>query len=604
MNQNKPSFLTTLLTWSFLIFTALFIFSIGSSVGNKAEKITMNEFMDHIENKRIKPKSIYEKENQIKAILLENSSKILAEKAEPNEISVRVDGSLDNAEYLKVLRENGYYLSKLKPSDGSFWSIFFNVVFIVLVFWMIRGAMGKGKGGVLSFGKSTHKLVNLETSSVSFEDVQGIDQAKEELVEIVDFLKNPEKYSKLGAKIPKGALLVGPPGVGKTLLAKAVAGEAKVPFFETSGSSFTEMFVGVGASRVRDLFKEAEKVAPCIIFIDEIESVGRKRGGNPMGGNSEQENTLAELLKTMDGFDSKKGIIVLAATNLVDTLDTALRRAGRFDREVYVDLPDMKGREEILKVHTRNKPLAEDVDFKVLAQGTTGMSGADLENLANEAALLAGRQQKDTINEKDFEDALAKIQLGLERKSLYMNEKERKATAYHEAGHAMIGTFYNKQDKLLPPIHKVTIVPRGKALGVTQSRPEENQISYSKKKILATISMLMGGRAAEELFLGQFTTGASDDIKKATSLAQRMVKEWGMSDLGPIRIESSNINQMDSHSQEMIKKVDEEVQKILSSQYDDALNVLKTHKTQIEKMVGVLLKNETIMGKDIDNLIG
>lgn len=475
----------------------------------------------------------------------------------------------------------------------------------VWIFFM-RQMQGKGGGGAMGFGKSRAKLLTEKHGRVTFEDVAGIDEAKVELQEIVEFLRDPQKFQRLGGKIPKGALLVGPPGTGKTLTARAVAGEAEVPFFTISGSDFVEMFVGVGASRVRDMFEQAKKNAPCIIFIDEIDAVGRHRGHGHGGGNDEREQTLNQLLVEMDGFEATEGVILIAATNRPDVLDPALLRPGRFDRQVTVPLPDVVGREKILKVHMKKVPLGNNVSASVLARGTPGFSGADLANLVNEAALLAARKDKRTVNMEDFEGAKDKIMMGAERKSMVMTENEKKLTAYHEAGHAIVAIHEKESD----PIHKATIIPRGRALGLVMRLPEGDRISMSRAKLKADLSVAMGGRIAEEMIFGadQVTTGASSDIQMATDTARRMVTEWGMSDkLGPLRYGSSQddfyTGQAKTMSDVTASVVDSETRLIVETAYARAQKILSDHIDQLHLLAKGLLEYELLSGDEIKDLL-
>jgi len=465
-----------------------------------------------------------------------------------------------------------------------------------------------GQDRAFTFGKSRAKILTESKPKVTFEDVAGVDEAKEELKEIIDFLKAPAKFQRLGGRIPKGVLLVGPPGTGKTLLAKAVAGEAGVPFLSISGSECVEMFVGVGAARVRDLFEQAKKHAPCIVFIDEIDAVGRQRGAGIGGGHDEREQTLNQLLAEMDGFDTTEGIIIMAATNRPDILDPALLRPGRFDRQIVVDRPDVKGREEILKVHTRKVPLAEDVDLKVLARSTPGFSGADLANMVNEAALLAARRGRDKVTMQDFEDAKDKVLMGVERRSLLISEQEKKWIAYHEAGHALVS-------KLIPgtdPIHKVTIIPRGRALGVTQQLPIDDRRIYSKSYCLNQLTVMLGGRAAEEIVFGDISTGSRDDIDKATQLARMMVCEWGMSErLGPLTLGKRDEEiflgrEFGLHrniSEETARIIDEEIKNFVENAHKKALEIIKKNEDLLHKIANKLLEKEILTGEEIDEII-
>ena len=477
----------------------------------------------------------------------------------------------------------------------------------VWIFFMRQANSGNNKA--MSFGKSRAKLIE-NTKKVTFKDVAGADESKQELEEIIDFLKEPQKFQRLGGKIPKGVLLVGPPGTGKTLLAKAVAGEANVPFFSISGSDFVEMFVGVGASRVRDMFAQAKKNAPCLLFIDEIDAVGRHRGAGLGGGNDEREQTLNQLLVEMDGFDANENIILIAATNRPDVLDPALLRPGRFDRQVTVNNPDVKGREEILKVHTRKVPLSKDVNLSVVARGTPGFSGADLANLVNEAALLAARKNKLKVSSKDFDDAKDKVLMGNERKSMAMDEKEKQLTAYHEAGHAICSLNVKDTD----PIHKATIIPRGRALGMVQQLPQKDKYSYTRAQMLSRLTILMGGRVAEELKFGydDVTSGASSDINAATNLARAMVTEWGMSDiLGPIRYsENSNevflgrsVTQNQNMSEETARLVDAEIKRLVTDGYEEAKKILQKHQNDWEKLSLALMEYETLTGDEIKDVL-
>ena len=479
---------------------------------------------------------------------------------------------------------------------------------LIIGFWffMMRQMQGGGKGGAFSFGKSKARLIDENSNTVTFADVAGCDEAKEEVFELVDFLKDPQKFQKLGGRIPHGVLLVGPPGTGKTLLARAIAGEAKVPFFSISGSDFVEMFVGVGASRVRDMFENAKKNSPCIIFIDEIDAVGRHRGAGMGGGNDEREQTLNQMLVEMDGFESNSGVIVVAATNRSDVLDKALLRPGRFDRQVHVGLPDIRGREQILQVHMRKVPIDPDVNAAVLARGTPGFSGADLANLVNEAALFAARRNKRSVDMKDFEDAKDKIYMGPERKSAVMREEERRNTAYHESGHAVVAKVLPKAD----PVHKVTIMPRGMALGVTWQLPEFDRVNLYKDRMLEELAILFGGRAAEEVFLHSMSTGASNDFERATKMARDMVTRYGMSDtLGTmvyVDTESESIfgrNSTKTVSELTQQKVDAEIRMLIDSQYALAKSILEQNRDKVEAMVAALLEWETIDAEQITDIM-
>ncbi|MCY1195913.1 ATP-dependent zinc metalloprotease FtsH [compost metagenome] len=477
----------------------------------------------------------------------------------------------------------------------------------VWVFFM-RQMQGGGRGGAFSFGKSRARMLDENTNQITFTDVAGCDEAKEDVQELVDFLRDPSKFQKLGGRIPRGVLMVGSPGTGKTLLAKAIAGEAKVPFFSISGSDFVEMFVGVGAARVRDMFENAKKHAPCIIFIDEIDAVGRQRGAGLGGGNDEREQTLNQMLVEMDGFESGQGVIVIAATNRPDVLDPALLRPGRFDRQVVVPLPDIRGREQILKVHMRKVPLSPNVDATILARGCPGFSGADLANLVNEAALFAARRNGRTVDMSDFEKAKDKIIMGAERRSIVMPEEERKNTAYHESGHAIVARMLPKTD----PVHKVTIIPRGRALGVTMQLPETDRYSMDKGRLLSTIAVLFGGRIAEELFMDQMTTGASNDFERATAIARDIVTRYGMTDeLGPMVYAENegevflgrSVTKTTHMSEATMQKVDTEIRRIIDEQYGVARKILEDNRDKVEAMTAALLEWETIDADQINDII-
>jgi cell division protease FtsH len=474
----------------------------------------------------------------------------------------------------------------------------------VWIFFM-RQMQGGGGRGAMSFGKSRARLLTEDKNKVTFEDVAGVEEAKEEVQELVDFLKEPSKFQKLGGRIPRGVLMTGSPGTGKTLLARAIAGEAKVPFFTISGSDFVEMFVGVGASRVRDMFEQGKKNAPCIIFIDEIDAVGRHRGAGLGGGHDEREQTLNQLLVEMDGFEVNDGVIVIAATNRPDVLDPALLRPGRFDRQVHVPLPDIRGREQILKVHMRKVPLDEDVDPGIIARGTPGFSGADLANLINEAALFAARASKRLVNMEDFELAKDKVLMGVERRSIVMPEEERLNTAYHESGHTVVAKVLKNTD----PVHKVTIIPRGRALGVTMQLPVEDRYSHDRNFLLSRIAVLMGGRVAEEIFMGQMTTGAANDFEQATDMARNMVSRWGMSDELGTRIYGENESEVflgrdvTTHrnlSNSMAERVDSEISRIINDQYTSAKEIIETHRDKVETMAHALMEWETLDADQID----
>ena len=510
----------------------------------------------------------------------------------------------------KTLRDKGVSVNVKDITNGTWpnWILSLAPVALLALLWffMIR-QMQTGGNKALSFGKSRARLLSMQQKKVTFKDVAGVDEAKEELREIIEFLREAQKFQKLGGRIPKGVLLVGPPGTGKTLLARAVAGEANVPFFSISGSDFVEMFVGVGASRVRDLFEQGKKNAPCIIFIDEIDAVGRHRGAGLGGGHDEREQTLNQLLVEMDGFESNEGVILMAATNRPDVLDPALLRPGRFDRRVVVNRPDVRGREEILRVHTRKIPLADDVDLSVLARGTPGFSGADLANMVNEAALAAARQNRKAVLMYDFELAKDKVLMGVERKSLILSDEEKKVTAYHEAGHALVAAKLPHSD----PVHKVTIIPRGMALGLTMQLPLDDRHNYTKDYLETNIAIMMGGRIAEELFLNQMSTGAGNDIERATEMARKMVCEWGMSDLGPLTFGKKEeqiflgreIAQHRDYSEATAIQIDEEVRKMVGVGYTTAKGILSENRETLENIARALIEREVLDASEIKMLV-
>jgi cell division protease FtsH len=510
----------------------------------------------------------------------------------------------------KTLQDKGVLFNYKEVKDANWLTLIINLspFIVILAIWIfMMRQMQAGGNKALSFGKSRARLLTAQQKKATFKDVAGIDEAKEELYEIIDFLKDPQKFQKLGGRIPKGVLLVGPPGTGKTLLARAIAGEANVPFFSISGSDFVEMFVGVGASRVRDLFEQGKKNAPCIIFIDEIDAVGRHRGAGLGGGHDEREQTLNALLVEMDGFESNEGVILIAATNRPDVLDPALLRPGRFDRRVVVPRPDVRGREEILRVHTRKVPLAEDVDLSVIARGTPGFSGADVANLVNEAALWAARQNRKFVMMADFEMSKDKVLMGVERKSMILSDEEKRNTAYHEAGHALVAAMTPGAD----PLHKVTIIPRGMALGVTMQLPIDDKHTYTKEFLESQLAVLMGGRAAEEIFLNHITTGAGNDIERATEIARQMVCEWGMSPLGPLTFGKKEeqiflgreIAQHRDYSEDTAIKIDGEVRTIVGTGYSRARNILETHKDALERVAQALLDREVLDAAELKLLI-
>src|SRR4051812_21814787 len=560
-----------------------------------ATPIPYSDFLDEVKAKRIKDATIEDRT-------------IVATTSDGKKIKATVT-NLDRG-LIGDLISNGVKFDVKQPEEQSFLSQVFISWFPMLlligvwVFFM-RQMQGGGKGGAFSFGRSKARMLDEASNTVTFADVAGCDEAKEEVQELVEFLRDPTKFQKLGGRIPRGVLMVGPPGTGKTLLARAIAGEAKVPFFTISGSDFVEMFVGVGASRVRDMFENAKKHSPCIIFIDEIDAVGRHRGAGMGGGNDEREQTLNQLLVEMDGFEANAGVIVIAATNRADVLDKALLRPGRFDRQVIVGLPDIRGREQILYVHMRKVPIGTDVKADILARGTPGFSGADLANLVNEAALFAARRNKRLVEMQDFEDAKDKIYMGPERKSMVMREEERRNTAYHESGHAVVAKLLPKAD----PVHKVTIMPRGFALGLTWQLPEHDRISGYKDKMLEEISILFGGRIAEEIFVGQMSTGASNDFSRATKLARSMVTRFGMSDSMGVMVYEDSENEgffggaTKTISEATQQKVDAEIRAILDTQYALARRLLEENRDKVEMMTKALLDWETIDAEQINDIM-
>jgi cell division protease FtsH len=529
-------------------------------------------------------------------------------KGEPGAIFTTIG---DLSEYRQALVARGIRIEEEPEGENSFWlsilGTWLPMIFIFFIFFLFMRQLQAGGGKAMSFGKSRHKLLNESTNKVTFKDVAGIDEAKEELQEIIAFLKDPKKFTRLGGRIPKGVLLMGPPGTGKTLLARGVAGEAGVPFFSISGSDFVEMFVGVGASRVRDLFEQGKKNAPCIVFIDEIDAVGRHRGAGLGGGHDEREQTLNQLLVEMDGFESNDGVILIAATNRPDVLDPALLRPGRFDRRVVVNRPDVKGRFEILKVHTRKARLSRDVELEVIARGTPGFAGADLENLVNEAALLAARHDKDTIDMDDFEMAKDKVLMGAERRSAVLSDDDKRITAYHEAGHTLVARIVPGND----PVHKVTIIPRGMALGLTWTLPERDQYSLDEGQVLGRIAMAMGGRVAEEITFDKVTTGAGNDIEQATKMARKMVCEWGMSRLGPVALTKGDGNiflgremaRASDFSEQTQAEADQEIKRILNECYDVARQAVTDNRDALERLADALLEFESLNGDEVDMVV-
>lgn len=604
----------------FILLGGFLFINIIFGIMKDSHRITSSKFQELVENKQIVDEVViidkkrvtgfYMNEMYFKAKMNEidkNSDRSDV----PQKIPFQFETNLEvDKELLSTLKKNKIpYTFKETPNYGALFSLVLPLVILLFIFnWFRKGAGANGMGGLKNLNNGGYKRYTPNSIGITFKDVAGIEEAKQEVSEIVDYLKDPAKFVKLGAKIPKGVLLVGEPGTGKTLLAKAIASEAHVPYFYTSGSEFVEVFVGMGAKKIRDLFTQARKSAPCIIFIDEIDTVGGKRSGMSTGGHSETEQTLNQLLSEMDGFEGDSGIIVLAATNRPDVLDSALKRPGRFNREVTVGKPTMKGREAILKVHTeqrRRVPLAEDVDLKKIAQGTIGFTGAELENLINEAALLAGRANKQEVEMNDFENAIDKIIMGLENRNLTISKKEKMKTAIHEAGHTLISMMSNELDK----VHKVSIIPRGRALGVTQTLPEEEAtLNYSKTKCIEMIEMLMGGRIAEELFYkDEKTTGASNDIEKATHIAKNMVYSWGMSEkMGFLNYNSMPQHQFDqkhSFSEETRSEADKEVRKIINDAYESARKKLTKNKEKLKKIADMLMEKETINSDDLKSIL-
>jgi cell division protease FtsH len=549
-------------------------------------------FLTKVQNNSVKDVTIY---------LSPNSAELQGEYREGGKFRGVTVANTAIPDITKALQDHNvlYNYKEVKNADWLTFLVNFGPLLLLVLFWVfMMKQMQAGGNKALSFGKSRARLLTAQQKKATFKDVAGIDEPKEELYEIIDFLKDPQKFQKLGGRIPKGVLLVGPPGTGKTLLARAIAGEANVPFFSISGSDFVEMFVGVGASRVRDLFEQGKKNAPCIIFIDEIDAVGRHRGAGLGGGHDEREQTLNALLVEMDGFESNEGVILIAATNRPDVLDPALLRPGRFDRRVVVPRPDVKGREEILRVHTRKVPLSEDVDLSVIARGTPGFSGADLANLVNESALWAARQNRKFVAMVDFEMSKDKVLMGVERRSMILSDEEKRNTAYHEAGHALVAAMTPGAD----PLHKVTIIPRGMALGVTMQLPIDDKHTYTKEFLEAQLAVLMGGRAAEEIFLHHITTGAGNDIERATEIARQMVCEWGMSVLGPLTFGKKEeaiflgreIAQHRDYSEDTAIKIDGEVRSIVTNGYSKARNILETQRDKLERIAQALLDREVL----------
>ena len=602
--MNSSSTAKTILFWLAIVLLGVMLWQLVSKNGQSQREQTpaYSEFMAKVDAGEIKEVTIY---------LAPNAYEIQGEYKVPPDTKFRTTIAKEDLPVVsKSLRDKGLKISVKEVHSNDWLILLVNAAPLLLlagfVFFLMR-QMQAGGNKALSFGKSRARLLSAQQKKVTFKDVAGTDEAKEELQEIIEFLKDPQKFQKLGGRIPKGVLLVGPPGTGKTLLARAIAGEANVPFFSISGSDFVEMFVGVGASRVRDLFEQGKKNAPCIIFIDEIDAVGRHRGAGLGGGHDEREQTLNALLVEMDGFESNEGVILIAATNRPDVLDPALLRPGRFDRRVVVARPDVKGREEILRVHTRKVPLSDDVELSIIARGTPGFSGADLANLVNEAALWAARQNRKFVMQVDFEMSKDKVLMGVERKSMILSDEEKKNTAYHEAGHALVAAKTPGAD----PVHKVTIIPRGMALGLTMQLPTDDKHSYSKEHLEAMLAVLMGGRTAEELFLGYITTGAGNDIERATDIARNMVCEWGMSELGPLAFGKKEeaiflgreIAQHRDFSEDTAVQIDKEVKRIVSHAYDSARKLLESNRETLESIARALLDREVLDANEVKLLM-
>ena len=588
----------TVVFWLVIVLSGVLLWQVvkAGSSGAKEKEINFSEFLSQVDQGNVTEATL--------------SGQDVRGKYKNDKAGFHTTVPANYPDMYKILQDKKVNITVKDPQSGGWPSWLLNLAPFVLLgalwFIMIR-QMQSGGNKALSFGKSKARLLSMQQKKVTFKDVAGVDEAKEELKEIIEFLREAQKFQKLGGRIPKGVLLVGPPGTGKTLLARAVAGEANVPFFSISGSDFVEMFVGVGASRVRDLFEQGKKNAPCIIFIDEIDAVGRHRGAGLGGGHDEREQTLNQLLVEMDGFESNDGVILIAATNRPDVLDPALLRPGRFDRRVVVSRPDVRGREEILRVHTRKIPLNDDVNLAVLARGTPGFSGADLANMVNEAALVAARQNRKTVLMWDFEQAKDKVLMGAERKSMLLSDEEKKVTAYHEAGHALVAALREHSD----PLHKVTIIPRGMALGVTMQLPVDDKHTYTRDYLETRLAIMMGGRVAEELFLHTMTTGAGNDIEQASDLARKMVCEFGMSTLGPMTFGKKEeqiflgreISQHRDFSEETARKIDQEVRRFVDEGYQSATNILKNNGPILEKIAATLLVREVLDAGEVEMLI-
>ncbi len=601
----------TLAFWAIILMVSIWVTMTVSHEERQVRTVTYSQFQELLQQKKIK--SIEVKGARLDAELTQPMQ--IDPKERTNYVRVNLPEKPNYAvvdDWQKIYGSDDKLAVTFKDESQDWWNYLLSLLpWIILgAFWLflLRRMQGVGSKGIFSFGKSRAKMLTENRPKVTFDDVAGADEAKQELREIIEFLRDPEKFQRLGGKIPKGALLLGPPGTGKTLLAKAVAGEAGVPFFSMSGADFVEMFVGVGASRVRDLFEQGKKNAPCIIFIDEVDAVGRHRGAGLGGGHDEREQTLNQLLVEMDGFDSNEGVILIAATNRPDVLDSALLRPGRFDRQIVVDRPDVRGREGILKVHTKKIPIGKDVNLAVLAKGTPGFSGADLASVVNEAALLAARNNKDRVNMHDLEEAKDKVLMGTERRSMLISENEKRITAYHEAGHALVAKFTPGAD----PVHKVTIIPRGRALGLTTTLPIDEKHNYSRNHCESLLAHLMGGREAEKLVFNETTTGAGNDIERATELARKMVCEWGMSDLmGPLSFGKKEeeiflgreIAQHRDYSERTAQMIDEEVKRIVLEATERAANIVKQNEDKLHAIAQALLEREMVDGEEIDAIL-
>jgi len=590
-------FYKNLALWLVIGIVLIALFNMFNQPLNPQSEVVFSDFMDKVE------------QGQITEVVISGDN-ISGKYMDGN--AFQTTAPPKDPDLIKSLRQKNVRIVVVPPEQTSWYmSIlisWFPMLLLLGIWIFFMRQMQSGGGKAMSFGKSKARLLNDTKNKTTFKDVAGVDEAKEELHEIIEFLKEPQKFSKLGGKIPKGVLLVGPPGTGKTLLARAISGEANVPFFSISGSDFVEMFVGVGASRVRDLFEQGKKNSPCIIFIDEIDAVGRHRGAGLGGGHDEREQTLNQLLVEMDGFENNEGVILIAATNRPDVLDPALLRPGRFDRQVTVGRPDVKGREGILKVHTSTVPLLDGVDLKIIARGTPGFTGADLANLVNEAALLAARDDKKAVAMSDFEEAKDKVMMGVERRSMVISEKEKKTTAYHEAGHALVAVLLPGTD----PLHKVTIIPRGRALGVTMQLPMDEQHTYQRNYLINSLAILMGGRCAEEICLGEMTTGAGNDIERATEMARKMVCEWGMSEkMGPLTYGAKeeqvflgkDFSSQKNFSDQTAKLIDQEVKTLVMGGYTRATELLTQNRDKLEEMAQALLEHETLNAKNIQNIL-